>query len=353
MTVSDYQAVLQNLKTGRITAELPISAAKATQALNAPGSVGVTLPLALASGTISAEDIFERRNAVFLVKDDTVVGDGIIETTDADVKSNGLELACLGWHHYVRNLYLKQDVSWTDEDQATIAQWLIDYACGKSGALQFDTSNVTPTGRTRDRTYFGYERQSIGKLIDDLAAVIDGFHFRYRSTREEEGFTTEFLTSYPATGRATNYVLELGGNVELLGRSGDGSNMANLVEAIGSGVGDVAPIAEVTGDLDAGPLWEAVETYSDVTELATLQEKAERRLVLGRQPVRLPKLRIGTDVEPTLGSYQPGDRVRVRGTYGLMDIDSDYLIQQIDLNIGTTGEYVDLTTVPVEVFLPA
>lgn len=351
MSVSAYSAVLQNLKTGRITAELPVSSAKASQALNAPGSVGVSLPLGAAGSTITPADITERRNALFLLRDGVVVGEGIIETQDADVASNSLELAALGWHHYLRNLYVKQDLVWTATDQTTIAKELVGYASSKPGALQFGTSNVATSGVVRDRTYRGFERASIGKLIDDLAAVIDGFHFRYRSIRGEFGYTQEFLTQYPASGRVTNYVLDMGGNVELLGQSGDGGTMANLVDVIGSGVGDTTPIATATGDLDAGPLWEAVETYSDVSELATLQEKADRRLVLGSEPVRLPKLRIGTDVDPPLGSYLPGDRLRVRGQYGLLDLDAEYVIQQIDLTVDSDGQYVDLTTVPVGVFL--
>jgi hypothetical protein len=350
--VSGYSAVLQNLASGRIVAELPISAAKATRALNAPGSVGVTLPLELIKPVISASDVEERRNAIFLLRDDVVVGDGIIEAQDADVKANGLQLDCLGWHNYVRNLFLKQTIEWDTEDQTLIAKWLIDYASSKSGALRFGTSNVVASGRQRKRTYYDYERRPIGKIIDDLSAVIDGFHFRYQSARGDTGYTTEFVTSYPATGRETNIVLEMGGNVELLSRTGDGGSMANSVEAIGSGQGIEAPI-EAAIDVDmlaSTPLWEAVETYSDVIESATLREKAQRRLALGRNPIRIPKLRIGADSDPQLGSYLPGDRVRVRGEYGLLTVDDEFLIQQIDISVDPGSEHIDLSVVPVEAF---
>lgn len=351
---SRYVAVLQNLRTGRITAELPVSSAKATAILNAPGSLGAVMPLATDDVALTAADIEERRNAAFLLRDDTVVGEGIIETTDADVKANQLSVEALGWHNYLRSLFLKHDAWWTAADQATIAKWLVDYACSKPGALQFGTSSVAATGRLRDRSYRGFERHSIGELIDNLAAAIDGFHFRYRSTRGAEGFTTEFLMSYPSSGRPTKFVLELGGNVELLGRTGDGSAMANSVEVIGQGQGTEVPIAQAI-DVDAlssSPLWEAVETASDVSEMPTLTDKAHRRLAQGRAPVRIPKLRIGADVEPRIGSYLCGDRVRVRGAYGLMRVDADYVITQTDLTVESTGEYVDLTVAPVEQFLP-
>lgn len=347
-----YAAVLQNLKTGRITAELPIERAKASAILNAPGSLDVTMALGITSAAITVDAIAERANALFLVRDDTVVGEGIIETSDADVSSNSMTLSCLGWHHYLRNLFLRKDVSVAGMDQADLAKRLVEYAVAKPGAIQFATSNVAMTGRTRDREWFGWERHSIGELIDNLAAVIDGFHFRYRSTRGTEGYSTEFLVSYPASGRPTNYVLELGGNVELLGMTGDGGAVTNSVEMIGSGQGDEAPIvARVDSNaLDSMPLWESVQVHSDISRTDTLADKADRRLVQGRRAVRIPKIRIGADVEPRIGSYLCGDRIRVRGAYGLLEVDADFVITQIDLTVEPTSEVVELTVAPVEQF---
>lgn len=344
-----HRVLLQNLRTGRVTAELPAESATAVEILNAPGSLTVSMPLSAGGTSLRPGDVTERSAAAILLRDDTVVGFGIIETTSMDVASNTVTLGCLGWHHYLRNLYLRHDAVFIGWDQAGIVAWLAEYATAKSGALATGTTRIAATGRARDRSYLGWERHSIGELIEDLSAVIDGFNFRYEPVVGAEGYTVDMLLQYPATGRTTNYVFEVGGNVELLDQEGDGSGMANSVEMIGSGQGPEAPIVTAT-DVDVlgtTPLWEAVETHSDVTRVSTLQEKAQRRLTMGRSPVRVPTLRIGADVEPRLGTYHVGDRVRVRGSYGLLDVDADYLITQTSYDVGEGT--VAVSTVPVAV----
>lgn len=342
-------ALLQHLATGRVVAELPVESATLTRILNAPGSLDVTIPLNVETSAFGSADVVERSAGIVLLRDSTPLGFGIIETTDADVAANTFKFGCLGWLHYLRNLYLRHDYWPTGVDQAFIVKWLVDYASAKSGAMPTGTSRLAATGRTRDRQWYGWERHSIGKLIEQMSDVIDGFNFRFDPVRTSTGFGVDMVLSYPVTGRPTNFVLELGGNVELLSQKGDGSKVANDVEAIGAGQGPEAPIVRQSNPnlLSTMPLWEAVETHADVSQMTTLTDKAARRLALGAQPVRLPAVRIGGNAEPRIGTFWEGDRVRVRGRYGLFDVDSDYLITEVKYDAAT--DVSDITTVPVEV----
>lgn len=353
MSASRWSAVVQHIATRRIVAELPIESAHVSSIRNAPGSLSVSIPLASTVG-LRPVDVEERRNAIILRRDDAVIGAGIIETFDADIAANSLSIGCVGWFEWLRHVHLRRDRTFSGADQASIVAALVAEATAKSGAIPWSVA-APATGRLRDRSWAGWERQPIGKLIEELAAVIDGFGFRVETDLVDGAYQPRLVTSYPATGRETNIVLQVGSNVELLGVSGAGDSMVTDVEMIGSGQGPEAPIVAASDPnlLSVSPVWEAVETHADVTEPSTLSEKAGRRLALGRAPIRLPKIRLGLDADPPLGSYVVGDQARVIAHHGLIDIDDIFVITQIDVDISRTAETVDLTVAPISAFRDA
>lgn len=357
MASTRYAVVLADVLTGQPKGELPIDSLTARHVLNAPGSLEVQMPLRPNRpgqvSPFSPADMDPGRNAIYVVRDGVCVWGGILWTWAADVAANTLTLNGEGWLSYFRRRTLKTDLDYTGADQALIVADLIDWAQSQSGGdVLIDTSGVAATGRTRDRTWWSWERQNIGQLIEDLAAVIDGFHFAFPTTYDGASFATELRVTYPATGRPTNIVFEMGGNVELMSLSSDGTAMVNNAEAIGAGQTADVPIraAVDTSLLATSPLLESVATYSDVTEPETLQEKANRALSIGRQPVQLPTLRIGPDADPAIGTYGVGDRCRVRGSYGLMDLDDEYVLTETSLQVSPESEHVDLTVAPIVAF---
>lgn len=354
MSTSVYKVVLADVLTGSIRGELPVDSIAAVTGLNAPGSLNVSMPLRLTRPGVPTSftpaDFDPGRSALYVVRDGVCLWSGILWTWDASVRDNSITLNAEGWQSYWRHRFLKSDVDYAAVDQAEIVADLIDWAqLQPGGNIGIDTSTATPTGRVRDRTWWSWERHNIGELIENLSAVIDGFHFAYPSTFDGSTFTTSLRIGYPATGRTTNIVLEMGGNVELLGLSSNGTSMVNHAEMIGSGqTADVPIRAGVdTSLLDTTPLLESCTSVSDVTDPTTLQEKADRALSLGRQPVQIPRLRIGADADPKIGTYDVGDRLRVRGSYGLMDLDDDYVLTEIALRVAPDAESVDLTVAPV------
>lgn len=343
---SRWSALLYNLAARRVTVEMPVETSNAALMLNAPGSLTLTSPLN-APG-LTAEHVEERRNAAILLRDGAVVSGGIIETMSAKAASNELTLGCLGWAHWLRHVHLRQDLTFAGIDQANIVSALIAAATARTGALDFDVS-APATGRTRDRSYWAWERHPIGTLIEQLADVTDGFNFRCDTVAGADGsYRPRLVMSYPPSGRPTPIVLQVGSNVELLTVEGSGETIANDVEMVGAGQGPEAPAAGVSdvGALEASPVWEAVEVHADVSSAATLQEKAQRRFDLGHKPIRLPKIRLGLDADPPFGSYVVGDRVRVINPDGPLRFDGMYLLTQIGVQVSRDSEHVDLTLAP-------
>lgn len=347
-----YAVVFTDAKSGEVRGELPLTDVKQTEVLNLPGSLTLGMALDPRRMNVTAETVAPWRTIVYLIRDGAVLGCGaFVLGHQMDVGGNSITLSCVGIGDYFRRRYLRQDLQQVGVDQTLIVKALIDYAQAQSGGnIGVTTDYITATGVLRDRTdWFGYARKNIGNLIADLAAVTNGFNFRYRSRRSGQVYVTDLTTSYPATGRVTNHVFELGGNVEVMGASVDGKDMTNFAESIGGGNADIAPVAvSVNADsLNTTPLLESVTVYSDISEPTTLAAKSQRDIVLGSEPITLPTLRIAPDGDPSLGQYVVGDRVRVRGSHGLLSLDADYLITQTALTVSTSAEYVDVVTAPV------
>ena len=96
---------------------------------------------------------------------------------------------------------------------------------------------------------------------------------------------------------------------------------------------------------------ESLEVASGVTRTATLNEYAQRGLDSGKQPVVIPTVQMSGKVEPHIGSYVTGDQVRVRASYGLLNIDATYRITAWTVALNTAGsELVQMTLAPLEAF---
>jgi hypothetical protein len=85
------------------------------------------------------------------------------------------------------------------------------------------------------------------------------------------------------------------------------------------------------------PVLDAVESNTDVSERSTLDGLARKRLRRGKAPIVIPSLEVDPSRVPVLGSYVPGDIVRVRGGYGLASIDSSHRITEFKVTVDDSG----------------
>lgn len=363
--MAKYRFMLANSLTGDILAELPLQSASYSFALNEPGTFRGTLSLELPDplGSILANDVFFSADpaldvhALYVERDEVIVWGGLLWADQADYRSEGgtLEVSGEGWHSWLRRQVLTQTLTFTQQDQANIARGLIDWVqfqFGRHGRIS--TFDIVPTGRLRDRTYHGYERKSIGEAIEELAAVIDGFAWRYESLIEDGRVHTRFLVDYPPS-RQTNLVFTLG--EQLIGAqvATDRTQLATRVHGIGAGEGDLAVRSSVTDDsLIGARLWiDAVDTHTDVTERETLEDYGAERLQRGSRPIVIPRLTVRADRHPTVDSYRVGDIVGVEGAVGWHQMSGAYRITEISVDVDAEGaEQVALSLAPEGAFTP-
>lgn len=361
---SSYRFLLAEVTTDDIVAELPVESASYGETLNSPGKLSATIRLGapkdvdvpsdpstplVDAGTITppAVEVLPGEHAIYVERDGVLLWGGVIWTYVADVESNTGKIGAEGFMSLLRGRILDTDYSVTGRDQALIVKDLIDTIQGYTdGDMLIDTSSLVAVGKTRDRAYDAAEWKDVGEAIEQLAAVRDGFDFRIGVSWGATIPQRRFLISYPATGRATSYVLELGKNLELLSLSVDATTIVTKAYAQGDEITSTLSVVP-----DPYPRRDAISTHDDVSIQGTLDDHAQRALDRGSLPMRIPSVAIYPDQEPVLGSFIVGDIVEVKGVFGAVDFGGDFRIVSWTASIDTSGaERVTLNLAPTGVF---
>jgi hypothetical protein len=350
-----YTVHLCDALTDDVIAELPAESLTYGEVLNAPGAATVTM--ALDAKAYGVEEIAPLRQSLFVLRDDVPVWGGIVWSAAMYVGANTLTLNAQGFWSLMRRRRINGDLIFNGTDQALIAKGIVDNVQGVAhGDLLIDTSQITAVGVTRDRSYWDWEKKNAGEAVEQLAAVRDGFDFAIRPARVNGAYVRQMTVSYPATGRVSNIMLEVGTNVAIVAATVDASTMALRVHAKGEGDGILAvqTVQDNAALLGVYPLVEDLIVHNDVSNEASLIAHALRRLDAGRVPVTIPRLTIPGGVEPTIGEFIVGDQVRVRVDYGLLSIDATYRITEWKVAVNEDGrEEIDLSLAPLEVFTSA
>lgn len=357
--MAGYRFLLSDLLTGDLIGELPLSKADYSFTLNAPGAFKGSMPLEYAVDGVTVWDrasIEPAQNAIYVERDGRIMWGGILWSVDADVGGGSLDLAGQGFMSYFRHRVLKQSRFYWQWDRALIVKDLLDKTQAVNGGdIGIDTSTLTSCGSTVSWLSFdGAERKVIADIIDDMAEEEErGFDWGFRTGWDSGSIATTAFVNYPASGRRTDHVFELGTNCELFGVSVDATDMATSIDVTGAGDGSRTSIGSAADASAIGvyPVLDHVESATDVSSVYRLRRKALRTLTARRRPLTVPKLRTYGDVVPVLGSYEVGDRIRVRGEYGWLDLDDTYRIVDLKVAVEPGGhETIGMTLAPLEAF---
>jgi len=356
---------------GAILGELPTVAAQFGAALNSAGRFQVTVPLEAdpprlrlpiyAGGStdltgnvnlVTMANLTPGTTAVWFERDGVLLFGGVVWTAQVDAASNTMTVAGEGPHSYLRRRAIRSTLTYTAQDQLDIVRGLIDHAQTQTNGTIGITYSTADSGVTRDRTYLAYERKNVGEAIEQLAAIDGGFDWRYDHNYVAGVPTWSAQFTYPATGRTTEMVFEVGTNCALDSYEEDGTSICNLVDVFGVGTAAETLTASLSNPPMQGPypILETTETHSDVSELNTLELHARRRLARGAGPTRRAQLTCLPGVDPVLGSYIAGDRVRVRCDHGWLQLDETMRIVDVTVNVAGGAESVSLSLAGSNVF---
>lgn len=350
--MADYQILICNATTDTVIGALTPTSLSYSETLNDTGSATITAPLNTATRTLpEASPLLQ---SVFVLRDNVPVWGGILWGYSMDVATNTLTLSCSGFVSLLNRRRMRATKKYVSTDQALIVKDIVDTAQAISGGdMLIDTSPIVAVGKKRNRTYYDYERKNIGEAIEQLSDVRKGFDYAIRPAYVAGVLTRRMTVTYPNTGRTTNIVLDAGSNIDLLSATSDATQMTTVQHVKGEGDGSNALLVTATNAnlLNVYPMVEHLHVANDVKRTTTLDDYAQRGLDLGKQPVVIPTVQLDGSVEPHIGSYITGDQVRVRASYGLLNIDATYRITSWTVNVADVGsETINLTLAPLEVF---
>ena len=221
----------------------------------------------------------------------------------------------------VQRRYLTRPLIWADPGiaQDWAVYWLLDavvnlrpsgdtpatFLPGSFLPLEVYTAAEDGTSRpaggpNRVRQYAG--QSSVGQLISELAAVLDGFDFDVAPSGADMGNADDHLrVFYPHQGVDRSEPLEYGAALANVSRSLNSADYANYWRVIGnngSSEPDVPQLAAEIWNADANDVgrvpvgtWQNIEAASDVSDPGTLGEHAARDL--NRSALLVPSYTLG------------------------------------------------------------
>ncbi|MFF0144635.1 hypothetical protein ATK36_3184 [Amycolatopsis sulphurea] len=349
-----YRVLFRDVLSGIIHGELPVQKLSYTSTLNAPGSASITIPLNPGVAHVNPQTVEGGgATAIYIERSSRIVWSGLLWDRQADFAAGTLDLQCEGWLSYFRLRHYHATTAFTQTDQADIARALLQHAgqYGEGSRLGMIEPGDEKTGVKRDRTYKESEHKNIGEAVEQLAAVINGFDFSFDAAWRGDDLPTTFRVHYPAVGRARSLMLEQGRNCSITGASIGGKSVVTHAFALGPGDGADQVWASAGSPSKVFPRLEAIESFSDIKEYATLKAKAEERVRTGAAPVVLPAIVLYPDSAPGLDDVDLGDAVTVRGGYGLVAIDGMWRITEISVSVSeSSAEQITLTAASRDVF---
>lgn len=324
MAAQPYSLRLHDLRTDQLLGYLPISGVTYDAYIGKSGSLQGTIPAPNARMAAQVQDLLqEGRTLVDLVRAGSIVWSGIVWTAvpTADYRDNytcPIQAATLE-SYYRDHLQLRDtDLTYTGADQLAIARGLIGYAATRTGGdlgIEMDTGQSS--GILRDRTYSHYDQPYVGKLLDDLAAVDQGFEWRINRYQDAAGNRHRVLQlGYPKLSiGTTDAPLKKPGLIKAHAIPRDATAMATCWQSRGatSNTNQAAastPLLSTTLTDTAGiaagwPLLDGSSDYPTVTDPTTLNAHAAADLARFSRPVAIPQISVltGASVQPQLGSY--------------------------------------------------
>ena len=299
------------------------------------------------------------RTLLWVHRDDQLVWGGILWGVDVDSDTQSIKLAANGLLSYFDHRFLRQTMQNASIDQLQIVQNLIDYAQGVAGGNLGVTVVRTPTnsGVTQSYIAFGYERRNILQELTTLAATITGFDFELvvsGNALTGGTITKQLLLGYPHLGSTgTGLVWQVGRDVALVQYTKDATVMGNYEMMLGAGSG-LSMLAGEFSDLSQlgnTMLLERVDSQTTITDQNVLNALAVSTLYRYRHGQRTVNVRLMNPEDAPVGSFGPGDQVRLIANSGFLNIDELWRIMSMTVTPDVDGnESIDVGIAPVAAF---
>ena len=287
-----------------------------------------------------------RRTALYVEMEDVAdpmvpgpscVWGGIVWGRGRSSASNGLTLTGATFESWLARQRLRSDMIGVNAGQDQVMGMLLDRVAGPTFYPNADVgvrmANSAPMGlELREREYLLREGNTLLTLFENFGKTNTGGEFRIDCYRGSDGrFRRDVVVGEPKLGRPwedTEFTLNYpDGDLESWTLDEDGTDVDTALIVTGSGTGDDQPVVIVReqdlmlGQVATGfPELVGRLQLSNQSNPAILLEEgyAELRRKFAAE-MMLGGLRVKAAAKPMLGTYQPGDAMRVEITHVSME----------------------------------
>ncbi|MGC9536566.1 hypothetical protein [Streptomyces sp. UG1] len=337
-----YRLLFCDLRSDQLLDALPVQGVSLDDYIGKTGRLTGTVPIpnrAIAERARRA--IVPGRTAVWVERGRDIWWGGILWTLALASDSRGFlgaQIQAGGWESYLYRRLLFDTQIAEQVDQFDIVRGLVDYAQNTPGGNIGITYDTEAFGVVRDRTFLRYDLHSIGDLLDDLAAVEDGFEWRVASFRDADGRRVKRLQlGHPVIrAGASDIVLDHPGPVLSYTWPVDATIKANAWQSRGASINtnqaaDSYPLTSpvLVDDADIAAGWPRLDGSSDHTTVerqSTLDAHARADWNAARAPVQIPEVEVllgGTITPALLGATI---RLRIRDLWHPTTLDARYRV---------------------------
>ncbi|NYI05259.1 hypothetical protein [Allostreptomyces psammosilenae] len=341
-----YRVVLCDLRTDRVLEVLPVTQLSFDDFIGKSGSLTATVPVPNRALAVRLRAVLVTgRTAVWVERDGDVWWGGLLWTSTVSSDDRGvvqIEIQAGTFDSYLDHRILYQSLTATDVDQFAIARALVEHVQAAEGGDIGIRTGTELSGVRRTLGYSFAEAARVRELLDNLAALENGFEWRIACHRD------------PHTGRrvkrlqlghpkirvgTTDTVLDYPGHVLTYSLPGDSTVQANVWLARGD-----AP--EATGEepaqepgptlselwfhhssIAAGwPLLDGTSDHSAVTDPAVLNSAARAALHQYHRPEVIPEVTVRLDGRITPALLGSTIRFRFRDLWHTAEDDTRYRV---------------------------
>jgi hypothetical protein len=347
---TQYRYLLADVITNQILAELSLTNVNFTQQLNTSGTFTGDL---LLSGVDSAglnvlNSTIPGRCAIYVDRSGVLVWGGIVWQREYDSLSQHLKISAREFESYFERRRITSTLSYTNVDQLTVAQSLIQAAqsvpYGNIGVvIPSSTSGVLIS-----QTYYSYEFKTYFNALSDLSKNNNGFDFNITVAYDGDGNPTKTLqlgyprlgNAYSATSATVPTFILPAGNIVQYNYKEDGTKAVNTVYATGAGSNEgklISTGVDATKTASGWPLLEDSTNYSNITDATLLLGLANGQVLSASYPPQTLQIVAPPYVDPIFGTYNIGDQARVVITDPFYPTEFDGNFRIIGFNV-TPGE---------------
>lgn len=324
-------------KAGVFIAELQADTLSVVRKQNQIWTASITIDYNLLTRSMAAQgttvDNLLRSGwrTVKITRDGVTIFKGILNEPTIDYSDTGVNvtLPFKSWLAYFEKRFTSNVYTYTDAGQ--IAWGIINTAQGiTDGDIGVTAGTITAT-KHRDRTF---DRDEIANAIIKMSAdeVKDGFDFEISN---DKIFTVAARLGSDKPAIVFDDISILTANLAY----GVGLNIVTQSHQLGNGSGATQITAVKTAGSTYTNKWFLQEKYSSntsVSEVSTLEDAADKELLLNQDDSTTLKLSVNNHVDPS--SYDIGDAITVK----ILEVDALYRIKQKTFQVAQGNEVINL-----------